>query len=335
MPIVWDKARKRFRYQLHRIIDGRRIRVNRPLSPAWNRAQADEFDRTETGRILAELYGLERRSPSIEAAVLLYSAERVPELKSAKSVRQDLAAIFGYYEKRTFADLPGIARKYTKDALSRVNEAGEPDPLKPATIRKRIALLRAACRYAWKVHGMGDADPGGRVVVPQVRNERQTYLDRAAVLAIVRRMAPDSRGPAMIAFYSGMRLSEILAAEYVDGAFVLRDTKNGEPRIVPAHPRVAVYARRGIRCARAWIQRQFMRASRALGHEAHFHDLRHSAASQMINQDVDLYTVGAVLGHKSAQSTKRYAHLSQTKLREAVGRIGRRDLSPTRPKKTA
>lgn len=335
MPIVWDKARKRFRYQLHRIIDGRRVRVNRPLPAAWNRAQADEFDRLETGRILAELHGVERRSPSIDAAVLLYVAERVPDLKSGRSVEQDLAAIHGYYTKRTFADLPGIARQYAKDGLARTDADGNPDPLKPATIRKRIALLRAACRYAWRVHGMGDADPGGRVVVPQVRNERQIYLDRRAVLAIVRKMAPDTRGAALIAFYSGMRLSEILRAELVDGAFVLEDTKNGEPRIVPAHPRVAVYARRGIRCARAWIQRQFMHASRSLGLEVHFHDLRHSAASQMINQDVDLYTVGAVLGHKSAQSTKRYAHLSQSKLREAVSRIGRRDLSPARPKKTA
>ena len=333
MPIVWDKARKRFRYQLHRIIDGRRIRVNRPLPRSWTRAQADAYDDTRTGQIVAKIAGIERGSPSIDAAVMLYVAERVPDLKSGRSVEQDLAAIHGYYTGRTFADLPGIARQYTKDALARVNADGDPDPLKPATIRKRIALLRAACRFAWRVHGMGDADPGGRVVVPQVRNERQTYLDRAAVLAIVRRMALDSRGAAMIAFYSGMRLSEILRAEYVDGAFVLEDTKNGEPRIVPAHPRVAVYARRGIRCARAWIQRQFMRASRALGHEAHFHDLRHSAASQMINQDVDLYTVGAVLGHKSAQSTKRYAHLSQTKLREAVGKIGLRVLSPVAQKK--
>ncbi|MCG1054099.1 tyrosine-type recombinase/integrase [Mycetohabitans sp. B5] len=54
----------------------------------------------------------------------------------------------------------------------------------------------------------------------------------------------------------------------------------------------------------------------------HFHDLRHSAASQMINQRVDLYTVGAVLGHKSHASTQRYAHLATESLRDAITRIG-------------
>ncbi|MFZ6774294.1 tyrosine-type recombinase/integrase [Undibacterium sp. SXout7W] len=36
----------------------------------------------------------------------------------------------------------------------------------------------------------------------------------------------------------------------------------------------------------------------------HFHDLRHSAASMLINNDVDLFTVGAILGHKYQRSTK-------------------------------
>nr|WP_255364859.1 hypothetical protein [Collimonas sp. OK242] len=44
----------------------------------------------------------------------------------------------------------------------------------------------------------------------------------------------------------------------------------------------------------------------------------------MINEGVDLYTVGAVLGHKSPSSTKRYAHLATESLREAIGRIGQK-----------
>ncbi len=44
----------------------------------------------------------------------------------------------------------------------------------------------------------------------------------------------------------------------------------------------------------------------------------------MINQGVDLYTVGAVLGHRSATSTKRYSHLATEKLAEAVFRIGKK-----------
>lgn len=58
--------------------------------------------------------------------------------------------------------------------------------------------------------------------------------------------------------------------------------------------------------------------------ELHFHDVRHSAASAMIQDGVDLHTVGAVLGHRSAASTRRYAHLATDNLKAAIGRIGRK-----------
>lgn len=60
----------------------------------------------------------------------------------------------------------------------------------------------------------------------------------------------------------------------------------------------------------------------AFRYHLRFHDLHHSAASAMINAKVDLYTVGAVLGHRSAQSTQRYAHLATDSLRDALSRIG-------------
>ena len=63
------------------------------------------------------------------------------------------------------------------------------------------------------------------------------------------------------------------------------------------------------------------------------HDLRHSAASEMINAKVDLHTVGAGLGHKSAASTKRYAHLATDAIKTALSQIGKK--SPTQKKTRA
>lgn len=48
------------------------------------------------------------------------------------------------------------------------------------------------------------------------------------------------------------------------------------------------------------------------------HDLRHSAASFMVNSGVDLFAVGKVLGHASYQSTQRYSHLANDTLLKAV-----------------
>jgi integrase len=61
-------------------------------------------------------------------------------------------------------------------------------------------------------------------------------------------------------FYSGMRLGEILRAEVSGTAWVLRDSKNGNPRIVPIHPKVSVCARSFKPLPRITVQTNFNRA---------------------------------------------------------------------------
>ncbi|KXW58095.1 tyrosine recombinase XerC [Ferrovum myxofaciens] len=118
-------------------------------------------------------------------------------------------------------------------------------------------------------------------------------------------------------------MSEILRARRVGETFVLDDSKNGNPRIVPVHPRIRSIQMKPV--SKITIQHSFKESARAqgLGH-FHFHDLRHSAASEMINQGVDLYTVGGVLGHKDSRSTQRYAQLATESLAAAIMKIGKK-----------
>ena len=55
-----------------------------------------------------------------------------------------------------------------------------------------------------------------------------------------------------------------------------------------------------------------------------FHDLRHTFASQLVRNGVDLYVVQKLLGHASPKMTQRYAHLAQDQLFEAIQSIDRR-----------
>jgi site-specific recombinase XerD len=52
-----------------------------------------------------------------------------------------------------------------------------------------------------------------------------------------------------------------------------------------------------------------------------WHDLRHSCASMLINAGVDLYTVGKILGHSTPQTTARYAHLSDARVKQAMRKL--------------
>lgn len=113
----------------------------------------------------------------------------------------------------------------------------------------------------------------------------------------------------------------------------LADTKNGQPRLMLIHPMVAVCARNLEPGPKITVQSNFRKAASEAGMAGlHFHDLRHSAAPAMINAGVDLYSVGAVLGHKDSRSTKRYSHLNIEALAGAVGGLARNPHTPYKRK---
>jgi len=322
MPIYRDKKEGCWRFEFDRRIPGQgRLRTRKRLPKTWTRAQADAFDREETARLYALASGAERPAAGIEDAVTLYLAERVPNLKHGKRTAQELGLIFWAYRGKTLAQLPEVCTAIRKAWTG---------TLAPATIRNRIRYLTAACRWAFKHHHLCEHDPAARVIVPQVDNERQVYIGRAEMLllAMVAGDCRDTRAMIRIGFYSGMRLGELLRAE-VDRdqwMFKLADTKNGEPRWIPIHPRIKAAVRLlPLQTPRSVLEKRWrkVRGAVLLDH-VHFHDLRHSTASEMINGEVDLYTIGAVLGHKSAQSTKRYAHLATHKLAAALGNVGKK-----------
>ena len=55
-----------------------------------------------------------------------------------------------------------------------------------------------------------------------------------------------------------------------------------------------------------------------------WHDLRHSAASYLTQQGVDLRKIAAILGHKTLQMSMRYSHLNVENLREDIEKMTRK-----------
>lgn len=320
MPISYDTRNKRWRYFFDRKVAGARQRASRLLPKGWSKGQAQEYDRVESARLYSIASGIEKPDRLIEEAVLTYLEERGPHLKNLHNMRINIAACHHAFAGRPMSDLAAVSREYA---------TAQADMLAPATIRNRLAYIRAACRYVWKAHGWTENDPAARMSMPPVKNARKVFLSRAEMISICRQV-PASRRPARtairVAFYSGMRVSEICKARIEGEVFVLDDTKNGEPRIVPIHRKISHIPR-----TNQWpiaftvwsLSKMFKAAATEAGFDdVHFHDLRHSTASEMVNAGIDLYTVGAVLGHKSQQSTQRYSHLRQQHIKDAMQAIG-------------
>lgn len=319
MPIHWDARNKRWRFSFNSRIKGVRYRSSKLLPAGWTKAQADAYDRKEGARLWAVASGTEKPDGLIDDAVLLYLQDK-QHLKSLKPAEQHLNEIAWAYTGRPMSALADVARE-----IAAAREGSSGVALSDATIRNRLALLKAACRWAWKRHGMGDSDPAARMVLPVVRNERHAYLTRQQMLLACRACTNwDAQVAIRVAFYTGMRLGELLRVQVDGGLLILSDTKNGDRRAIPAHPKIKhLLSRLPLPGPKITIQRAWERARDAVGLQGyHFHDLRHSAASEMVNAGVDLYVVGKVLGHRDVRSTKRYAHLTTEALSAAVNRIG-------------
>jgi len=71
------------------------------------------------------------------------------------------------------------------------------------------------------------------------------------------------------------------------------------------------------------IQRQFAQITKALKMRGlHFHSLRHTFATRMIEIGVDIKTISTLLGHASAKTTLDfYAHSFLTTQRKAIKKL--------------
>jgi integrase len=324
MSIYRHKPSGRWMFEFDRYIEGHgRTRKRRLLPAGWTQAQADAYDRKESAALYAIATGVAKPRRVVDEAVSRYLAERAPRLKSGVNIAQELEQMRDWWTGRSIEDLPEVAVEYAED---------QEGALAPATIKNRIAYLRAACRYGWKRHKLCEHDPGARVVVPEVNNERQVYVTRGEMLHLARACDHwETRALIRIAFYSGMRLGEILAAEVAGGFFILPDSKNGDPVRMPIHRKVRnlvdyVWPTRFI------VGYHFRAARAAAGLDGlKFHDLRHSTASDLLSQGQSLAIVGKVLRHRSPASTQRYAHLYDDVLAGIIDSIGTVKKSPTAP----
>lgn len=151
-----------------------------------------------------------------------------------------------------------------------------------------------------------------------------------------------------VAFYTGLRLSELTNMQWSWIDFLQNQitvkctddflTKSKKERIVPmsskvraiitsrfnqaAHnlDEVVLYRQRGKKLYAEAISKQFKKVIRKsnLNDKIHFHTLRHSFASMLVQRGVSLYVAKELLGHEDLSTTQIYSHLQKQNLMDAV-----------------
>jgi integrase len=146
-------------------------------------------------------------------------------------------------------------------------------------------------------------------------------------------IAPHSVAALRVIAMVGCRKSEIITAkrEWLDGNVLrLPDSKTGKREIILPDQAVAIIknidARNGwlmgIKATPWGIWRKIVKMAELK--DFRIHDLRHSFASEGLAAGYSLDQIGELLGHKVAQTTKRYAHLQTALRKEAANSIADR-----------
>jgi len=212
------------------------------------------------------------------------------------------------------------------------------EEIKPGTVNRELALLKHLFSKAveWKDKNKisylkENPTKGVKRLKGEVRRVRYLMPDEIQILL------PNCEGllrgllkPLVtVALHTGARKGELQSLQWpqVDfelGIISLLDTKNGERRDIHMNETVRATlkgiekisefvfsSRNGKRIENAQVHNAFKEAlRRSKIQDFHFHDLRHTFASNLVMAGVELNDVRELLGHKKMEMTLRYAHLS-------------------------
>ena len=207
--------------------------------------------------------------------------------------------------------------------------------VRPATVYQELALMRRmfnVARKEWKwVKDNPIADLSFSVGNDNARDRWLTFEEEEQLL---KSASPEwLRNLIIFALRTGMRRGEILSLKWSSVDFKRRlitveKSKNGMKRSIPMSEAVFDMLKdvKVIDISNIvfpfninTINDGFRRAKRKADvHDFKFHDCRHTFATRLVQNGVDIYKVKELLGHKSISVTMRYAHHYPESLRSSI-----------------
>ncbi|HBE44333.1 MAG TPA: hypothetical protein DDW17_02475 [Deltaproteobacteria bacterium] len=211
---------------------------------------------------------------------------------------------------------------------------------KPATLSRELEVLRHAFNLAVREWEWVERSPFEKIRIDKFNNKVERWLTSEEEKRLLAAAPLWLREIIIFALNTGMRQDEILSLNWpqVDlsrRTATLLETKNKEIRTVPLNQTVCnmLSVKGKIRHITGYVftseagtkidARNLLRAFYKAREEAkledvRFHDLRHSFATRLVQENIDLYVVQKLMGHKSVTMTMRYAHHYAESLRHGV-----------------
>lgn len=216
------------------------------------------------------------------------------------------------------------------------------------TVRTYVMSVRSLFTFAVQKRWI-DENPFQQIVTRNAVQKQQTVISRAQLDTILRY----ARNATLYTIYlvggdAGLRISETLALElhhldFRQKTILVANGKGDKARLVPMTDRLAKELKGYIERDRpdsesnlvflmpkgTPVRANFVNedlkqvALEHLGIELTTHQLRHSFATTIYNNDPDLMVVKQLLGHERVETTERYLHVSHAQTRKAIDGLNR------------
>ena len=214
----------------------------------------------------------------------------------------------------------------------------------PATLNIDLRTLRAAFSFAvrWK---MLEANPFTRVPLCPIPDASPLFFKAEEFNRIVSSIKEDwLKSIVILAACTGLRRGELVNLAWNDVDWVQKvvrihsssnfKTKSGKRRTVPLNEIAEkllvklhaasmtdyVFNIDGRKVRDVWVTRRFKHYLRKQGfrEEYHFHHIRHSTASWLVQMGTPIYEIQKLLGHSNSRVTEIYSHLAPSQLHGTV-----------------
>lgn len=222
------------------------------------------------------------------------------------------------------------------------------EKISPVSVNVELRMLKSALNTArrWKLI---DSNPFEGVTLAEVPQREPVFFSRLDFETLLQSIKHKWLKEAVLfAVLTGLRRGEIVNLKWTDVDLQRRiiqiqstptfRTKQGRRRIVPLsetatyllqakHGKDAaeyVFTHNGKQVDDEWLSQAFKKAvSKAKLNKPglHFHSLRHTFASWLVQDGCSLYEVQHLLGHSSSKVTEVYAHLQPSEMHGTVNRI--------------
>lgn len=284
----------------------------------------------------------------LERYIVYLLAERNASPYTVRNYRAEVSEFIAFAQAQGVTEWAQVDKHLVRRWLAELRAGG----YVPASIARRLSEVRACCTFLVR-EGLLASNPLAGVASPRQPRRQPRVLSYDEVLALLR--APDTSTPQgqrdrailELLYASGIRLGELEGLDLGGVDLARRELRvlgkgnkervalfgsvaeaalrlylgEGRPRLAAKNSGKALFLNRfGQRLGRVSIIRLLARYAKQAGisRKVTPHALRHSFATHLVDEGVDIRLIQEMLGHESPATTQRYTHVSQTRLHDVV-----------------